>query len=220
MNMKKILCFTLSCCLLLGGALGESAGFAPLHFAFWADSAQGYEWSCGYQENGVLDAPVETYVAAENGLGGEYSFDFQPLAPGRAHIAFNYGPNDSLSLPSQTVLYTVSVNEDGSSDLFCARRYSDDRSVEITLPAPPAGCAWRCVSEENAMVRLVSQESGSSEGGEAGTRFLYVLEQPGATVLRFECSDPWNPDADARLRYALDLTVNAEMEISMAVLDD
>lgn len=218
--MKKFVCFILLICLLGGCALAEAVSFAPLQFQFWGDSTQGYEWSCGYQDNGVLSAPVESYAAAANGLGGEFIFSFEVLSPGRAHIAFNYGPSDGLSLPSQTALYTVSVGEDGSRDLFCAQRYSDDRSVEITLPAPPAGFEWHCVSEDNAMVRLVSQTSGNNGEGEVATRLLYVLEQPGATVLRFECVDPWNPQADAQLRYALDLTVNAEMEISMAVLDD
>lgn len=219
--MKRAICLALAAFLLMTGALSETIAFAPLRFSFWGDPAQGYEWSCGYQENGVLSAPVENYVESSGGMGGDFTFQFEILSPGRAHIAFNYGPSDSLSVPSQTALCTVLAREDGTSDLFWARRYGDDHSVEITLPAAAADLQWRYVSEENDMARLVSQEFEEGADGSAGSaRFLFSIEQPGATVLRFEYLNPWDPDAAAGQSYALDLTVNAEMEISMAVLDE
>ncbi len=221
--MKKFLSLVMLLVLVCSCAWAESpmVSYLPLYFHFWGDPTQGYEWSCGYEENGVLGAPSQSYVESVGGTGGDFEFIFEVLGAGKADIAFNYGLSDGLSLPSQTVLCTV-VAHNGDVSVRWARRYSDDHTVEVILPADAAsGLEWSYISEENDMVQLTSQEFvPADDSTEGDARFVFSVEQPGATQLRFLYGNPWNPEDAATENYALDLTVNESMEISMAVAND
>ena len=69
--MKKIALVLALVMLLSSAALAEqAAGFDPLRFTLWADTAAGYEWTCEYDNNGVLAAPLQETV--EQGEGSNF----------------------------------------------------------------------------------------------------------------------------------------------------
>ena len=58
----------LCCC-----AIAEETQFDPAHVSLWGEPASGYEWTCEYEDNGVLAAPMQDYVpGAEGTPGGKY----------------------------------------------------------------------------------------------------------------------------------------------------
>ena len=220
--MKKALIALLLCaCLLFPCAYAEAAvEYEPLLFTLWADNSEGYEWSCDYEDNGVLQAPFVEYADTENGLGYQYSFGVQ--APGRAQIVFNYGPNYALSMPERTLICSVCAEADGSLSVRRAERYSQDHIIVVTLPSnPTTGADWNYEEDPTGMVTLVSEEyfplDEYLDGAGGNTEYTFRVEKSGDALLLFDYADMWNPDAEARETYALLVSANDDLEISMSV---
>lgn len=157
--MKKgLIALLVAACLLLPCAFAEQAvEYEPLLFTLWGDNSEGYEWSCDYEDNGVLEAPFVEYMETENGVCYEYNFGVR--APGRAQIVFNYGANFALSMPERTMICTVIADESGACTVRRAERYSQDRILVVNLPSnPTTGVNWNYEEDPSGMVTLVSEE--------------------------------------------------------------
>lgn len=202
----------------------QSGGFAPLCFSFWADGDAGYEWVCEYENNGVLDLPMQEIVG--QGEGCNYEFNFGVLAAGEAEIFFNYGVNWEVRMPERTVICNVVVDAQGNCAVKRAEIYPDDQMLVFSLPSnPTTGWSWNYQgeSEDGGMVSLVSEEytpiDAALEGAGGNTVYQMKVERPGETVLLFNYSNLWSPDAAAQETYAVVVTANDEMEISISVED-
>ena len=103
---KALIALLIALCTLPLCARAEQVEFDPLQITLWGDNIEGYEWSCDYEDNGVLSSPFVEYVETENGVSSTYIFGLQ--APGRAQIVFNYGPNFALSMPERTMILLIS----------------------------------------------------------------------------------------------------------------
>lgn len=229
--MKKWLVWMMAICMLCGAACAEEAEAAqetvyqPLQFSFWADSASGYEWTCEYDDNGVLAAPIEEYVDAGDGSGA-YEYYFGVLDSGKAEIFFNYGVNYGMTMPEQSIICTVLVDEQGANTVRWAEVYSDDHMLVIKLPGNPTtgwGWSYQGESENGGMVSLVSDEYISTdeylEGAGGISTYQLRVEKPGETVLMFNHSNLWDPNAAAQETYAVVVTANDDMEISISVVE-
>lgn len=222
--MKKHILWALMLAVLLSSdALAEqSAAFEPLRFTFWADGAAGYEWTCEYENNGVLAEPMQEVI--EQAEGSDYEFNFGVLAPGKAEIFFNYGQNWLVSVPERSIICNVNVDEAGSCTVKRAEVYPDDQMLVFTLPSrPTTGWSWvyQGESEDGGMVSLVSEEytpiDAALEGAGGNTVYQMRVERPGETVLMFNYSNLWEPTAAAQETYAVIVTANEDMEISISV---
>ena len=222
--MKKLLALLAVICLLSVSACAE-VNFQPLQFSFWGDSAAGYEWTCEYDDNGVLAAPIEEYLDDGSGSGA-WEYYFGVLKSGKAEIIFNYGVNFGVAMPEQSITCTVMVNEQGANTVRWTEVYSDDHMLVIRLPGnPTTGLGWSYQGEsENAgMVTLISEEYEANdaflEGAGGVTTYQLKVEKPGETVLMFNHSNMWDPNAAAQETYAVVVTANEEMEISAFVAE-
>lgn len=217
---KALIALLVALCMTLSCALAEQAVVEPLLFTLWGDNSEGYEWSCDYEDNGVLEAPFVEYVETENGLGYAYSFGVQ--APGRAQIVFNYGANFALSMPERTMICTVIVDENGGCTVRRAERYSGDHIIVVTLPSnPTTGVNWNYEEDPTGMVTLLSEEyvplDAYLEGAGGHTEYTFRVEKSGESLLLFDYADMWNPDAEAQETYAVLVSANDAMEISLSV---
>jgi len=223
--MKK-LALLLACLLLLCGAAAaeQAAGFEPLSFSIWADTAAGYEWTCEYDNNGVLSAPICEIV--EQGEGSSYEFYFGVEKPGKSEIFFNYGLNWEVDVPQQTIICNVDVDEAGKCAVKKAEIYPDDHMLVFTLPSKmTSGWSWsyQGESENGGMVTLISEKyapiNPALEGAGGNTTYQMKVEHPGETVLMFNYSNLWEPGAAAQESYAVVVTANEEMEISISIAE-
>ena len=220
--MKKgLIALLVAVCLLLPCALAEQAvEYEPLLFTLWGDNSEGYEWSCEYEDNGVLEAPFVEYMDTENGVSYEYNFGVR--APGRAQVVFNYGANFALSMPERTMICTVIADESGACTVRRAERYSQDRILVVNLPSnPTTGVNWNYEEDPSGMVTLVSEEytplDEYLEGAGGNTEYTFRVEKSGEALLLFDYADMWNPDAEAQETYAVLVSANDAMEISISV---
>lgn len=220
--MKKgLIALLVAMCLLLPCALAEQAvEYEPLLFTLWGDNSEGYEWSCEYEDNGVLEAPFVEYMETENGVSYEYNFGVR--APGRAQVVFNYGANFALSMPERTMICTVIADESGACTVRRAERYSQDRILVVNLPSnPTTGVNWNYEEDPSGMVTLVSEEytplDEYLEGAGGNTEYTFRVEKSGEALLLFDYADMWNPDAEAQETYAVLVSANDAMEISISV---
>lgn len=220
--MKKLAVLSIIFCLLLGCALAEGAAYEPLHFSLWADTASGYEWTCEYDDNGVLATPMEE--AVEQAEGSTYEYYFGVAKPGDAEIIFNYGLAWDLSAPVKSIICSITANEDGTVTVRRAETYSDDRLIEITLPCnPTTGWSWsyQGESEGTGMVSLLSEnyEADNPHLEGAGGNMIYQLQvdKAGETVLLFNHANMWDPTAAAQESYAVVVYANEDMEFSISV---
>lgn len=222
--MKKLIALLAAVCLLCGAACAE-VNYQPLQFSFWGDAAAGYEWTCEYDDNGVLAAPIEEYV--DDGTGsGAWEYYFGVLESGKAEIFFNYGVNYGVTMPEQNIICTVLVDEQGQNTVRWAEVYSDDHMLVIKLPGNPTtgwGWSYQGESENGGMVSLVSEEYNPTdaylEGAGGVTTYQLKVEKPGETVLMFNHSNLWEPNAAAQETYAVVVTANEAMEISISVVE-
>ena len=220
--MKKgLIALLVAVCLILPCALAEQAvEYEPLLFTLWGDNSEGYEWSCEYEDNGVLEAPFVEYMETENGVSYEYNFGVR--APGRAQVVFNYGANFALSMPERTMICTVIADESGACTVRRAERYSQDRILVVNLPSnPTTGVNWNYEEDPSGMVTLVSEEytplDEYLEGAGGNTEYTFRVEKSGESLLLFDYADMWNPDAEAQETYAVLVSANDAMEISLSV---
>ena len=220
--MKKgLIALLVAVCLLLPCALAEQAvEYEPLLFTLWGDNSEGYEWSCEYEDNGVLEAPFVEYMETENGVSYEYNFGVR--APGRAQVVFNYGANFALSMPERTMICTVIADESGACTVRRAERYSQDRILVVNLPSnPTTGVNWNYEEDLSGVVTLISEEyvplDEFLEGAGGNTEYTFRVEKSGEALLLFDYADMWNPDAEAQETYAVLVSANDAMEISMTV---
>lgn len=220
--MKKgLIALLVAVCLILPCALAEQAvEYEPLLFTLWGDNSEGYEWSCEYEDNGVLEAPFVEYMETENGVSYEYNFGVR--APGRAQVVFNYGANFALSMPERTMICTVIADESGACTVRRAERYSQDRILVVNLPSnPTTGVNWNYEEDPSGMVTLVSEEytplDEYLEGAGGNTEYTFRVEKSGEALLLFDYADMWNPDAEAQETYAVLVSANDAMEISISV---
>lgn len=218
--MKRIILALLLCCLLCPAAF--AAEFQPIEVSLWCDSADGYEyeWSCEYSDNGVLSAPMEEYVEQEN--GGYHNFYFGVEKSGEAQIIFNYGVNWDVAAPEKTIVCSVLVDENGKNSVRWAESYSDDHMLLIMLPSnPTTGWAWAYHQDSAGIVSLVSEAYEPTdpylEGAGGVTTYQLKVEKPGETVLLFNHSNLWDPSAAADETYAVVVSANENMEISLSV---
>lgn len=221
--MKKFLCLALVLCLLFSLACAEEvqSEYQPIHVSLWTDTAGGYEWTCEYDDNGVLSAPMEELVE-ESGDGGHHNFYFGVNKAGTAEIIFNYGVNYDVAVPERTVICTVNVDENGKNDVRWAESYSDDHMLMIILPSNiTTGWGWSYQEDTTGMTTLVSEDYVPTddllEGAGGTTTYQIQVEKPGTAVLMFNYSNLWEPDAAAEETYSVIVTANEEMEISMTV---
>lgn len=207
--------------LLLSFASAEE-GFEPLLFSLRGNLSRGYEWTCEYQANGVLSAPMEDFIADTEGGDGIFEYHFGINSPGEAQIIFNYGPTMGISAPEQTVICSVNADESGETAVFWAQTYADDHTIMFILPAnPTSGMNWNYAGDDSGVVALLSEEYASEfeylEGAGGWITYLFRAEKPGKTLLMFDYCDMWNPFAAAEHTYAAELIVGENMEISLAV---
>ena len=217
---KALIALLIALCTLPLCARAEQVEFDPLQITLWGDNIEGYEWSCDYEDNGVLSSPFVEYVETENGVSSTYIFGLQ--APGRAQIVFNYGPNFALSMPERTMICTVIVDEDGGCTVRRAERYSGDHIIVVTLPSnPTTGVNWNYEEDPTGMVTLLSEEyvplDAYLEGAGGHTEYTFRVEKSGESLLLFDYADMWNPDAEAQETYAVLVSANDAMEISLSV---
>lgn len=221
--MKKFAALILALlCLSAGMAQAEAPVYDPLHFSFWADTAAGYEWTCEYDDNGVLAAPMEEFIEQAEGSTCDYYFAVNQ--PGTAEILFNYGVAWDLSAPVQSVICSITATEDGSVTLHKAETYADDRMIVLTLPCnPTTGWSWsyQGESENGGMVTLVDEKyepyDPRLEG--AGGNMIYHLrvEKSGETVLLFNHGNLWDPSAAAQESCAVVVYANEDMQLSISM---
>ena len=206
-------------------ASAEEAQFDPVHVSLWGEPASGYEWTCEYEDNGVLDAPMQEYVEGTDGAsGGSYDFYFGVRAPGRVHLMFNYGVSWGIEPPVRSALCTVTVREDGTQDVCWAECFTDDRMVEVRLPSnPTTGWNWGYAGDSAGTVTLLREDYApyfeDLEGAGGVTTYELQVDAPGETLLLFNYANMWDPFAAAEESYVLRLMVSEEMEISMSVDD-
>ena len=210
--------------LLCSCASAEETQFDPVHIALWGEPASGYEWTCDYEDNGVLDAPMQEYVEGTDGSGGSYDFYFGVRAPGRVHLMFSYGVSWGIEPPVRSVLCTVTVREDGSRDVCWAECFTDDRLVEVRLPSnPTTGWNWDYAGDSAGTVTLLREEYApfyeDLDGAGGVTTYELQVDAPGETLLLFNYANMWDPFAAAEESYVLRLIVSEDMEISMSVDD-
>jgi len=224
--MKKLLALLLAALLACSVAFAteeteEVSPYRPIHISLWGNPASGYEWSCEFENNGVLEAPMSEYVeATEN--GGTYEYYFGVRGAGRAQIIFNYGISWGMSAPEQSIVCNVIVDEDGRAQVRWAAMYAGDNTIMVRLPGnPTTGWDWNYVNEPNGMVSLTSESyqayDASLEGAGGEITYLFHVEKPGETVLVFNYANMWDPYAAADESYCVALNVNEEMEISMTI---
>ena len=212
--------------LLCSCASAEETQFDPVHVSLWGEPASGYEWTCEYEDNGVLDAPMQEYVEGTDGAsGGSYDFYFGVRAPGRVHLMFNYGASWGIEPPVRSALCSVTVREDGSRDVCWAECYTDDRLVEVRLPSnPTTGWSWSYAGDSAGSITLLREEYTpfyeNLDGAGGVTAYELQVDAPGETLLLFNYGNMWDPFAAAEESYVLRLTVSEEMEISMTVADE
>ena len=221
--MKKLSALLLAlACLMAGAACAEGAEYEPLHFSLWADTAAGYEWTCEYDDNGVLAAPMEE--AVQQAEGSTYDYYFAVANSGDAEIIFNYGMAWDLSAPVKTMVCSITAGEDGSVTMRKAETYADDHMIVLTLPCnPTTGWSWsyQGESEDGGMVTLVDEtyEPFDARLEGAGGNMIYHLrvEKSGETVLLFNHSNLWDPSAAAQESYAVVVYANEDMQLSISV---
>ena len=221
--MKKFISLALALCLLLGAACAEEirAEYQPIHVSLWTDTASGYEWTCEYDDNGVLSAPMEELVE-ESEDGGHHNFYFEVNKQGTAEIIFNYGVNYDVTVPEKTVICTVNVDENGKNNVRWAESFSDDHMLMIILPSnPTTGWGWSYQEDTTGVTTFISEEYAPTddmlEGAGGNTTYQIQVEKPGTAVLMFNYSNLWEPDAAAVETYSVIVNANEEMEISMTV---
>lgn len=207
--------------LLISCAAAEE-GFEPLYFSLRGNLSLGYEWTCEYQDNGVLSAPMEDFIADPEGGDGTFEYHFGINAPGQAQIIFNYGPTLGIDPPSQTVICTVDAYDGGETTVFWAQLYADDGVLMFVLPAnPTTGMNWNYTGDSSGVVSFIGEdympEFEDLEGAGGETTYLFRVEKSGKTLLMFNYCDMWDPYAAAEQTYAAELIVGENMEISLAV---
>ena len=223
---KALIALLIALCTLPLCALAEQAEFDPLQITLWGDNIEGYEWFCDYEDNGVLDSPMQEYVEGTDGAsGGSYDFYFGVRAPGRVHLMFNYGASWGIEPPVRSALCTVTVREDGTQDVCWAECFTDDRMVEVRLPSnPTTGWNWGYAGDSAGTVTMLREDYApyfeDLEGAGGVTTYELQVDAPGETLLLFNYANMWDPFAAAEESYVLRLVVSEDMEISMSVDDE
>ena len=211
--------------LLCVCASAEEAQIDPVYISLWGEPASGYEWVCEYEDNGVLDAPIQEYVAGADGSSsGSYDFYFGVRAPGRVQLTFSYGATWGIEPPVRSALCSVTVREDGSRDVRWAECFTDDHLVEVRLPSnPTTGWNWSYAGDSAGSVTLLREDYAplyeNLDGAGGVTTYELQVDAPGETQLLFNYANRWDPFAAAEESYVLRLMVSEEMEISMSVDD-
>ena len=216
--MRRALALLLALLLLIGCAGAE--GFEPLQFSLRAEP--GMEWTCEYQANSVLSAPMRDFIADDGGEAGVFEYYFGVSGAGQARIVFNYGPDVGIAQPSQVIICTVTVDDSGESFVCWAQIYADDGSIKFVLPAnPTTGMNWNFTGDDSGVVSFLGENYAASFADLAGAggqaTYLFRAQQPGQTLLMFNYSDMWNPYAAAEQTYAVRVTVGENLEISLDV---
>lgn len=217
----RIVSALLIAALILSFASAEE-GFAPILFSLRGNLSLGYEWTCEYQDNGVLAAPMEDFIADESGGDGIFEYHFGVNKSGEAQIIFNYGPTMSIEPPEQTIICTVNVDENGENRVCWAQVYADDKTIMFILPAnPTTAMNWNYTGDDSGVVSFLGEEYRAEfedlEGAGGWTTYLFRAEKPGKTLLMFNLADVWDPFAAAEHTYAAEVIVGENMEISLAV---
>ena len=211
--------------LLCVCAPAEEAQIDPVYISLWGEPASGYEWVCEYEDNGVLDAPIQEYVAGADGSSsGSYDFYFGVHAPGRVQLTFSYGATWGIEPPVRSALCSVTVREDGTQEVCWAECFTDDRLVEVRLPSnPTTGWNWDYAGDSAGSVTLLREDYAplyeNLDGAGGVTTYELQVDAPGETLLLFNYANMWDPFAAAEESYVLRLLVSEEMEISMSVDD-
>lgn len=220
-NMKKLAVLLAVFCLLVLGC-AQAAEYEPLHFSLWADTDAGYEWTCEYDDNGVLAEPMEEIIQQESGSTFDYYFALEKA--GDAEIIFNYGMAWDLSAPVMTSVCSISALQDGQVLVSKAETFTDDRMIVVTLPCNPStGASWsyQGESEVGGMVSLVEEyyEPYDAHLDGAGGNMIYHLrvDKPGETVLLFNHGNLWDPTAAAQQSYAVVVYASDDNELSISV---
>lgn len=211
--------------MLICCASAEEAQFNPVYISLWGEPANGYEWTCEYEDNGVLAAPMQDYVEGGEGApGGNFEFYFGVLKPGRASLTFNYAATWSIEPPVRSALCTVTVHDDGTQDVRWAESFSDDRLVEVRLPTnPTTGWGWSYAGDSAGILTLLREEYAplyeGLDGAGGNTTYELQVDAPGETLLIFDYTNMWDPFAAAEESYVLRLSVSEDMKITMSVDD-
>ena len=218
--MRRAAALLCALLLLTGCCLAE--GFEPLQFSLRAVLSEGYEWTCEYQDNGVLSAPMQDFIPDAQGGDGTFEFNFGINKPGEARIVFNYGPTMGIAQPSETIICSLTVDESGESFVCWAQLYAGDRTIMFVLPAnPTTAMNWNFAGDDSGVVSFLGEEYIASFPDLAGaggrTTYLFRAEKPGETLLMFNYSDMWNPYAAAEHTYAAKLIVGENLEMSLDV---
>lgn len=223
--MRRGIMIWMALLLIFGCAVAEQTSFDPVHISLWGEPASGYEWSCAFEGNEVLNAPLMEYVEGTDGVSGTgYDFYFGVRGPGCVHLSFNYGPAWGIAPAVRTALCSVTVNADGSHRLYWAECFTDDRLLEVRLPSnPSAGWSWSYAGDSAGQVTLLAEDYSpyfeDLPGAGGVDSYEFHLDAPGETLLLFNYANIWDPLAAAEESYVLHLMVSEEMEVSMFVDD-
>lgn len=226
--MKKIIlavalatCLTFLCASAEVKQSAENVEYAPISFSFWCESAAGYEWSCEYEEDGILEAPFEEMVEGEDGQA-KCEFSFGVRKSGTTTLIFNYCLSYGMAPPEKTVICIVAVDEAGDVRVRWVERFSGDNMLLISLPSnPTSGYNWDYAGDTAGIVTLVSEEYSAYdpylEGAGGTTRYNLRADVPGETILLFNYADMWDPAAAAEESFAVFVDVSQSGEISLSV---
>ena len=92
----------------------------------------------------------------------------------------------------------------------------------VNLPSnPTTGVNWNYEEDLSGVVTLISEEyvplDEFLEGAGGNTEYTFRVEKSGEALLLFDYADMWNPDAEAQETYAVLVSANDAMEISISV---
>lgn len=224
--MQKM-CIALALMLMLGSwAAAEEVTYQPIHISLWGEPANGYEWICECEENGVLEEPLMEYVeGAQGSAGGNFDFYIGVRSPGVAQMTFSYGASWGIEPPERSVLCTAVVGEDGETSLRWAECFSDDKLLEVVLPSTPtSGWDWSYAGDSAGIVTLLEENYAplypDLEGAGGNTTYELRVDAPGETLLLFNYASVWDPLAAAQESYALRLEVGEDMEIALSIAEN
>ncbi len=209
--------------MLCACAAAEEVQYEPIQISLWGEPANGYEWTCECEDNGVLEEPLVEYVeGTDAGTGGSFEFYIGVRGPGRAHLVFNYGASWGIVAPARSAMCTAVVGEDGKSSLRWTECFADDRLLKVILPSnPTTGSDWSYAGDSAGIVTLLSENYAplypDLEGAGGNTTYELRVDAPGESLLLFNYANMWDPLSAAEESYVLRVQMTEDMEINVTV---
>jgi len=205
--MKKLACILLTVMLLCSLAVAESDALA----ISLPGGIQGCEWTYACEDTSILSEP---FVEHEEDLGdGEtWTYYFGVQGEGGARVDFFYGAQDELSTPVRTATCLMSADSEGNISARIARVDGDMGILTIILTSADESAEWTFAGDSSGT--LVQTAELDIDGTQT---YAFRADETGTTELVFECGDMWDPTAGSSETFAIMVTVDADMNLSMYV---